>query len=287
MPKSSLTQQPEAVLEMRGASKRVVEGLNQSYPAFQDLSLSMYPGERLAIFGVNGYEAKTLVTCLSGVEPLDAGKLDHNGSVSWPLGSNDAFLGKLSGYVNARFASQVYSQPGKINDDIRLIQELAGVDEKVFHEPLADWPGALRDALKLAVSLAFEFDVITVGRISGWNHRARHPHSVRIRDCFEQRIDGRTLIVCANGQVDLALDYCDEGLALVNGEITYRGDPEVCKELVKEESKRQKQSRRERVNKRIDKLVGSDKSVDLEADESPETDGQSDAEFGEDTLVLR
>jgi capsular polysaccharide transport system ATP-binding protein len=277
----SLMQQPEAVLEMRGASKWVVEGVNHSYRAFSDLSLEVFAGERIGIFAANGFEAKALLACLSGVEPLDAGTVEHNASVSWPLGTNDAFLGKLSGYVNARFAAEVYSQPGQIDEDIRLIRELAGVDESMFHEPLADWPSALRDSLKLAVSLAFEFDVVMVGRIGGWNHRAIHPHSVRIRQCFEQRIEGRTLIVCGNGQTDLAIDYCEEGLALVDGKILYRGDPEVCMEMVKEESKRQKERRRERVGKRVAKLVGSDELDDSESDDSLESS------VSDDTLVLR
>jgi ABC-type polysaccharide/polyol phosphate transport system ATPase subunit len=264
-------QQQEAILELTKASKMVVEGVNRTYPAFVDLSLQVYPGERLGIFGVNSYEAKTLVACLSGVEALDQGQLDQRGSVSWPLGSNDAFSAKLTGYVNARFAAEVYSKPGCVEDDTRLIQSLAGVTDEVFHQPLGDWPGELRDSLKLAVSLAFDFDVITVGRItSGWNHRSILPLSVRIRDCFERRIEGRTLLISANGQTDLALDYCDEGLAIVDGELAYRGDPEVCLQLVKEESKRQKAVRRERVNKRKAKLMEAEAEDGGEADESDE-----------------
>jgi len=256
-------QQQEAILELTKASKSVVEGINEVYPAFKDLTLQVFPGERLGIFGVNSYEAKTLVACLSGVEPLDRGRLEHRGSVSWPLGSNNAFSAKLTGYVNARFATEVYSKPGCIDEDMRLIQELTGVDDDTLHQPLGDWPGSLRDALKFAVSLAFDFDVITVGRISsGWNHRSVLPLSARIRDCFEQRINGRTLLVSANGQNDLALDYCDEGLAIVNGEFVYRGDPDVCLQLVKEESKRQRSLRRERVDNRKAKVIGADASDD-------------------------
>ena len=277
----SLMQQPEAVLEMRGASKLVVEGINHYYRAFSDLSLEVFAGERISIFAANGFEAKALVACLSGVEPLNAGTVEHNASVSWPLGINDALQGKLSGYVNVRFAAEIYSQPGKIDEDIRLIRELAGVDESMFHEPLADWPSALRDSLKLAVPLAFEFDVVMVGRTSGWNHRAIHPNSVRIRKIFEQRIEGRTLIVCGNAQPNLAIDYCEEGLALIDGKILYRGDTEVCLQMVKEESKRQKERRRERVSKRVAKLVGSDELDDSELDDTPGSN------ISDDVLSLR
>ncbi len=265
---TSSHQQQQAILELTKASKMVVEGVNRTYPAFLDLSLQVYPGERLGIFAVNGYEAKTLVECLSGVEALDEGWLEQRGTVSWPLGSNNAFSSKLSGYVNARFAAEMYSRPGCVVDDIRLIQELAGVASDMFYRPISDWPGGLRDSLKLAVSLAFEFDVIAVGKIGGvWNHRSVLPAQALIRQHFERRIDGRTLVVSANGQPNLALDYCDEGLAIVKGRLAYRGDPEVCFQLVKEESKRQKMRRQERVEGRIALLLDTESEDDVDGEQ--------------------
>lgn len=276
---TSPAQQQEAILELTEATKMIVEGVNRIYPAFLDLTLQVYPGERLGIFGVNSYEARALVACLSGVETLDKGQLEQRGSVSWPLGSNDAFSAKLTGYVNARFAAEVYSKPGCVADDVGLIQDLSGVDDELFHQPLGDWPGPMRDALKLAVSLAFDFDVITVGRISsGWNHRSVLPLSVRLRDCFERRIEGRTLLISANGQTDLALDYCDEGLAIVNGALAYRGDPEVCLQLVKEEARQQRMQRRERVDKRKAKLVAAD-ATDPDATDPDASDSEDGGDF--------
>jgi ABC-type polysaccharide/polyol phosphate transport system ATPase subunit len=289
MPSPPLTQDSEPILALRDASKMVVEGVNHTYPAFRNLTLDVYAGERLGVFGVNGAEAKALVACLSGVEPLDAGSLEQRGSVSWPVGINDAFSGKLSGYVNARFAAEVYSPPGQIEADLQRIRELADISEQLFYQPFGEWPGAKKDALKLAVSLAFDFDVITVARLGGWDHRAVHPRAVRIRECFERRIDGRTLIVCANGQNGFALDYCDEGLAVVGGELLYRGDPEVCLELVKEEAKRLKYERRQRVNRRIGALIGrtEDDLDDLDGVEAePDPDQEVERDADRDVMVL-
>jgi ABC-type polysaccharide/polyol phosphate transport system ATPase subunit len=150
-----------------------------------------------------------------------------------------------------------------------LIQELTGLTDEVFHQPIGAWSSQLRDSLKLAVSLAFEFDVMAVGKISsGWNHRSVLPLPARIRQCFEQRIDGSTLLISANGQSDLALDYCDEGLAIVGGGLAYRGDPEVCLQLVREESKRQKTLRRERVEKRSADLLAAELEDGDDADQA-------------------
>ena len=262
-------QQPVPILELHNASKNVVEGASQSYPAFRNLSLQIFPGDRLAIFAVNGPESRALVACLSGVESLDSGRLVQEGSVSWPLGTNEAFSNKLSAYVNARFAAEVYSLPGEMDSNLRLIRELSGLTDKLIHKPLSDLPTAMKDALKLAVSMVFDFDVLAVSRLKGWNHRSIDPQSVRIRECFEKRIEGRTLVMSANGQNKLALDYCEEGLALVKGQLVYRGDPEICLQLVKEESKRLKEERRESLRRRLAAIIAArdDSSDDYEDDD--------------------
>jgi ABC-type polysaccharide/polyol phosphate transport system ATPase subunit len=249
-----LTIDPEALVLIRNASKVIVEGLNVASFAFRDLSFSIYPGERLALFGINGAEERMLISCLSGIKPLDAGSLVHNASVSWPLGVNDALAGKLSAYRNAHFAAEIYGKPGNLESELALIQELTGASDQLFHGEFKAWPSHLKDSFKLAVPLAFEFDVITVAQVSGWDHRAIHPRAKRIRQVFEQRLTGRTLVMTANGQHNLALDYCEEGIALINGGFVYRGDPEVCLELVKEEMRRLKVERRQRVVKRISQM---------------------------------
>jgi capsular polysaccharide transport system ATP-binding protein len=255
--RSSLTT-PATVIEVRRASKRLPAGVNEVKKAFSDLSLAVNHGHRLGLFSVNNYEAHTLLECLSGVEKPDQGEVLHHGTVSWPVGTNQAFHKQLSGYANARFAAEVYSQPGCIEADLQLIQELTGADDTTFHEPIAAWQSQMRKTLELAVSLAFEFDVMAVGKISNWDYQDIHPRSVRIRELFEQRIDGRTLVMAAPGQNKLALEFCDEGLAIVEGQLMYCGDPEICLELVKEENQRLKFERRQRQETIVADMLAQD-----------------------------
>jgi len=270
------------VIEVQQASKLLSLGVTDVRKAFVDLNLEVRHGQRIAFFSVNAYEAGALLDCLSGVDQPDQGTIVHHGSVSWPVGTNQAFHKKLSGYLNARFAAEIYSQPGRIDEDLRLIQDLIGADDDTFHEPLGRWKPTMRKSLELAVSLAFQFDVTAVGKISTWDHRAFHPNSVRIRELFERRISGRTLLVAAPGQNRLALDYCDEGLVILDGRLGYRGDPEVCVEMVKEEAKRLKAERRQRVNARMTRFLddaddaGEDGfQVDREDSEPEDRDGDS------------
>jgi phage gpG-like protein len=98
---------------------------------------------------------------------------------------------------------------------------------------------------------------------------------VRLRRLFEERIAGRTLVISGNGQQNLALDYCDDGLALVGGDVVYRGDPEVCVALIKEVASREKQKRRARVKARISGLLEADRDEDL--DDEADTASRSES----------
>jgi len=274
---------PRVMIEARNASKLLPDGVASLKKAFVNLDLNICQGDRIALFSVNSFESRVLLDCLSGVDKPDQGDILHYGSVSWPLGSNQAFHRRLSGYMNARFAAEVYSQPGRIEKDLRLIQDLIGADDFTFHQPLGTWNAPMRKWLELAVSLAFEFDATLVGRISNWDHRALHPASVRMRELFEQRIDGRTLLVAAPGQNRLALDYCDEGLVILNGRLVYRGDPEVCLLMVKEETQRLRYERRQRVNARISRLVADSNTDECNSDD-PDLDDVQEAESEPEVL---
>ncbi|MEO1001870.1 MAG: hypothetical protein AAFX65_02015 [Cyanobacteria bacterium J06638_7] len=268
------------VIEARQASKVLPAGVANLRKAFSDVSLEVHRGHRLALFSVNTYEAKSLLECLAGVEQPDQGSVVHHGSVSWPVGTNQAFHGKLSGYLNARFAAEVYSLPGQVDEDVRLIQDITGADDHTFHEPYGAWKSSMQKSLKLAVSLAFDFDVLTVGKISNWDHKSLHPESVRIRRLFEQRISNRALVIAAPSQHKFALDYCDQGLAIVAGRLVYAGDPEVCLELIKEEKQRLKYEFKQENSRRLEQLMLDNDDLSEDSDDEDIGSGFPDSDSG-------
>lgn len=225
---------------------------------FSGISLSLQPGDRLAVFSTARADAAALVDCISGVQPLDAGTLVHNASVSWPLGSDDTFNRNLSGYLNALFAAEVYSPLGYVAENLQLIQELTGVDEDTFHLPLSAWSSAQRELLKLAVGLAFDFDVAVVGRVNhAWDHRSLYPLAVRLREVFERRIQDRAMVVLGYEQEALAMDYCNRAILLQNGVVIHEGTPQDCSQLALETILQMKSDRRQRVRNRAARLLAA------------------------------
>lgn len=225
---------PPPLAELRQASKKVSQSPTSTITAFRNISFRVNPGDRIGIFSVSNIESIAFVNCLAGVTPLDGGKLIHNCSVSWPLGTNESLDSKLSGYANALFAADLYSVAGEQAQDLTLIQELTGLDSEQFHRPVSTYKGLEKDRLRLAISLAFPFDLYTVSKISGWSLKDKGIVARRIRRFLNQRLSQGTIVMTAAGQPALVLRYCDQGVVIMDQSIVYRGDPEVCLEMIKD-----------------------------------------------------
>lgn len=235
-PPSSTTadQTSPPLAELCRASKKVSQGPTATITAFRNLSYQVNEGDRVAVFSVTNAESIAFVNCLAGVIPLDAGKLVHRCNVSWPLGTNESLDNKLSGYANALFAADLYSVAGQQSQDVALIQELTGLGSEQFHQPISTYKGFDKDRLRLAISLAFPFDLYTVGKIGGWNLKDRGIVARRIRRFLNQRLADTTFVMTAAGQQALALRYCNHGIVIMDQSIVYSGDPEVCLEITRD-----------------------------------------------------
>ena len=262
-PTADVTRSPLA--ELCRASKKVSQSPTSTITAFQNISFRVNSGDRIGVFSVGNIESIAFVNCLAGVTPLDAGKLIHNCSVSWPLGTNESLDAKLSGYANALFAADLYSIAGNQVQDLALIQELTGLDAHKFHQPVSTYKGLDKDRLRLAISLAFPFDLYTVGKIGGWSLKDKGIVARRIRRFLNQRLSQSTLVMTAAGQPGLVLRYCEEGVVIMNQSIVYRGDPEVCMEMIKDR-RRSLRDERQNLLKDDEDLLAEDDQESLSFD---------------------
>jgi capsular polysaccharide transport system ATP-binding protein len=207
-----------------------------------NVSLSVYKGDRIGVFTPNAAESTALINCLAGVSSLDKGELLHHANISWPLGANEALDAKLSGFANASFAAEIYERPENVLDKIELIQELAELDDSQYHSPLVSYSGKQKQSFRLALSLAFDFDCYLIGRVGDWRRKVgeRRTPAPAFR-YMKEKLDGKTLVISSANQVILAMRYCTTGITLIDGKIVHRGDPADCLELVKDYRRAQMQ----------------------------------------------
>ncbi|EDY38592.1 putative ABC transporter involved in polysaccharide efflux [Cyanobium sp. PCC 7001] len=217
----------------KNVTRRVSLGGTRSLAALDDVSITIPAGSRLALFADGMETSRAFLSCLAGHDPISSGTLLVGGCSSWVIGSRMPLMPSLSGRDNADFLISVY---GVYDDDTReldFIEKLCDLGE-LFDQPLEKYSSGMKDRFKLALSLAFQFDVYPVMRFDGWNCRSEVPFMQQVKRLVDRRLEGRTLIAEASGSQSFARDYCTTGIVFKDGQIILQGTPDECATLAKE-----------------------------------------------------
>jgi capsular polysaccharide transport system ATP-binding protein len=145
-------------IELIGVSKsyRTTRGVHH---VFRNLDLLIGRNESIGIIGHNGAGKSTLLKLVAGSEQPDAGRIDRDMSVSWPLGSTAFFNQELTGTANVIFAARLYGRdPKRVLEEVRAFSELG----KFMDWPVKGYSTGMRSKLGFALSLAIRFDCLLI-----------------------------------------------------------------------------------------------------------------------------
>jgi capsular polysaccharide transport system ATP-binding protein len=191
--------------------------LVKEYPAhggpvrvLDHVSISISPGEKLAILGRNGAGKSTLIKLIGGVEEPTSGTVRRGMTLSWPLGFEGGFHPFLTGYDNVKFIARIYNQP--LDDLLAFTEDFAELG-KQMHMPLETYSTGMRARLAFGLSLAIQFDCYLIDEVILAGDQRFH------RKCrealFEQR--GNRAMILASHAIDIVRDYCSRALVLKEG----------------------------------------------------------------------
>jgi capsular polysaccharide transport system ATP-binding protein len=174
------------------------------------VSISISPGEKLAILGRNGAGKSTLIKLIGGVEEPTSGTVRRGMTLSWPLGFEGGFHPFLTGYDNVKFIARIYNQP--LDDLLAFTEDFAELG-KQMHMPLETYSTGMRARLAFGLSLAIHFDCYLIDEVILAGDQRFH------RKCrealFEQR--GNRAMILASHAIDIVRDYCSRALVLKEG----------------------------------------------------------------------
>ena len=198
-------------------------------PVFSDLSLRIRAGQRWVLFCKEQEAITALLQCLAGLQQPEQGAVTIRGHVSWPLGQVAGVSNKLSCAENCRFLAGIYGQRGQINQDLALVEELMALQREQWLRPLVKLPSAVKTRLKLALSLAFDFDLYLIDA-SGLQHFRRTPlWTDTWQGLLEQRL--RTRAVLSAGLIPMEVGGAGaKGLVLVKGQLVKKGSLAECQD---------------------------------------------------------
>ncbi len=194
-------------VRMKGVRKMIIDDVSVTFPR----------GKSIGLLGRNGAGKSTLLQIIAGTLELDRGRIIRQGKISWPLGFQGSFQGNLSGEQNVRFVARIY---GVDTDElVAYVAEFAELGQ-FYHAPVRTYSSGMKARLAFGVSMGINFDYYLVDEITAVGDTNFKRKS---QQTFKEKLSNSDVIMVSHSTGTLR-DYCQTGIVLENGQMTYYDD---------------------------------------------------------------
>jgi capsular polysaccharide transport system ATP-binding protein len=189
-----------------------------------DVSLTVAPGEKVALLGRNGAGKSTLIRLIGGIEMPTKGTIERTMSVSWPVGLEGGVGGTMTGNDNVRFVARIYNKP--VQEVFDFVEDFAQLG-RFMSEPVNTYSTGMRGRLNFALSFAIDFDCYLIDEViaAGDARFQRRSHE----EVFEKRAD-RSMIL-ASHVPEIVKQYCTKALIIHHGRAKMFEDLDLAAEI--------------------------------------------------------
>lgn len=134
----------------------------QEFWAVKDVNLKLHRGEILSVLGNNGSGKTTLMRMISGIYPIDQGKIEVNGTVSslfaLKTGMHPHFTGRENIYVKAGMFGM---SKKKLEEKIEWIISFSELG-KFIDSPYGSYSSGMQSRLGYSIAAATEPDIFII-----------------------------------------------------------------------------------------------------------------------------
>jgi len=135
---------------------------NKEYWALYDVNLKLHRGEILSVLGNNGSGKSTLMRMISGIYPVDQGRIDVRGSVSslfaMKTGMHPHFTGRENIYVKAGMFGM---SKEKLEEKMEWIISFSELQDFI-DAPYGSYSSGMQARLGYSIAVASEPDILII-----------------------------------------------------------------------------------------------------------------------------
>ncbi len=188
-------------------------------PILNGASMVLERGRSVGLLGRNGAGKSTLLRLIAGTIRLDSGRIVREGKVSWPLGFQGSFQGGMTGEQNVRFVARIYGvDTRQLIDYVEDFAELGSF----FRAPVGTYSSGMKARLAFGLSMGVNFDYYLVDEITAVGDAN---FKKKCQGVFQTRLQNSDVIMVSHSTSTIR-DYCDCGVVLESGKLTYFDDVE-------------------------------------------------------------
>ena len=185
-----------------------------------DISLTIYSGESVALFGQNGAGKSTLLKMITGVSYPSEGLIRVNGRVSALLELTAGFDPQLTGRENIYLRGEIL---GISREEIRAMEEpiiqFAALG-RYIDQPVRSYSSGMRSRLGFAINSNIRPEILIVDEaLSVGDSKFRAKCKVKISEILES---GATFLFVTHSLTE-AKNLCKRGIVLEQGRLLYDG----------------------------------------------------------------
>lgn len=197
--------------------------------AVNDVSFQIRKGEAVALFGRNGAGKSTVLKMITGVTYPTSGEIKVKGRVSALLELTSGFDPELSGRENIYLKGQLSGLNDKEIAEIEdEIVDFASIGEYI-DQPIRSYSSGMKARLGFAINVNVRPEILIVDEALSVGDKAfRDKCLKKVRHIIEN--DGVTLLFVTHS-TDTAKQFCDRGILMKKGVLTYDGDIKKAIEL--------------------------------------------------------
>ena len=213
-----------ATLKSALLSRSLVRDLNpdETFPAVQDVTVSVPTGQTIGVIGRNGSGKSTLLKLVAGITKPTTGSVTVNGRISALIELGAGFHPEISGrenvFINGIMLGLTKREIAKRFDEIVEFAEL----EDFIDAPVKTYSSGMYMRLGFAVAIHVDPDVLLVDEVlavgdEGFTHKCLDKFAE-----FKRR--GKTILLVTHS-LGLVERFCDEALWMTAGRKRAIGDP--------------------------------------------------------------
>lgn len=195
-------------------------GESVTVQALSDITLSLKPGDRLAIVGHNGAGKSTLLRLLSGAYEPSSGTAAINGKVSslldFTMGMDPELTGRQNIIMRAVFLGQTFAQARELVPGVIDFSELGAYVDL----PVRTYSSGMMLRLAFAVSTAVQPDIILLDEMVSVGD-ARF--AIKARERIQSLVARAPIFALASHSPAMLREYCTTAVWLKEGRIAGHG----------------------------------------------------------------
>lgn len=202
----------------------------ERFLALSDLSLKIFKGERVALFGDNGAGKTTLLKLLTGITEPSSGEIKRFGKVvsliDITAGFHQEFSGRENIALNAVLLGLDLRKIRQIEESVIAFSGIA----KFIDQPLYTYSSGMMLRLGFAIAIHAEPEILILdeGIIVGDQNFQKKAYD-KVEEIFAA---GKTIVVCSH-MLPLLKRLCERFIWLDQGQVVMDGGPGVLIEYKK------------------------------------------------------